>query len=89
MPEKTETSATPSATATPTTTQSVNRLSININEDTAAKLRWQKEHKGISITETIRRAVALLDLVERETAEGSEVLLKSRDGKSVRQLWLV
>ncbi|GAA5707650.1 hypothetical protein AQJ43_36760 [Streptomyces avermitilis] len=88
MPEKTETSATPSAAATPAT-GAVTRLSVNINEDTAAKLRWQKEHKGISITETIRRAVALLDLVERETAEGSEVLLKSRDGKSVRQLWLV
>ncbi|GAB2807521.1 hypothetical protein ACWGJ2_31740 [Streptomyces sp. NPDC054796] len=68
---------------------SITRLSVNINEDTAARLRWYKEHKGISITETVRRAVALLDLVERETADGSEVLLKSRDGKSVRQLWLV
>ncbi|GHH78643.1 hypothetical protein GCM10018793_29670 [Streptomyces sulfonofaciens] len=67
----------------------VTRLSVNINAETAAKLRWYKENKGISITETIRRAVALLDLVERESASGNEVLLKSRDGKSVRQLWLV
>ncbi|GHE57614.1 hypothetical protein ABZ626_25085 [Streptomyces longispororuber] len=67
----------------------ITRLSVNINAETAAKLRWYKEQKGISITETIRRAVALLDLVERETAGGNEVLLKSRDGKSVRQLWLV
>ncbi|KKD02480.1 hypothetical protein [Streptomyces sp. WM6386] len=72
-----------------TTEPQVTRLSVNINEDTAAKLRWYKEHKGISITETVRRAVALLELVERETADGNEVLLKSRDGKSVRQLWLV
>ena len=67
----------------------VTRLSVNINEETAAKLRWYKEHKGISITETVRRAIALLELVERETGKGSEVLLKSPDNKSVRQLWLV
>ncbi|MFF9221480.1 ribbon-helix-helix domain-containing protein [Streptomyces viridosporus] len=65
------------------------RLSVNINEDTAAKLRWYKDHKNISITETVRRAIALLDLVERETAKGGEVLLKSQDGKTIRQLWLV
>ncbi|MET9116638.1 hypothetical protein [Streptomyces longwoodensis] len=70
-------------------TNPVTRLSVNINEDTAAKLRWYKEHKGISITETVRRAVALLELVERETVKGSQVLLKSSDGKSVRELWLV
>ncbi|MCX4564676.1 hypothetical protein OHA02_52315 [Streptomyces phaeochromogenes] len=88
MPEHpTETSA--SAASTTESTPAVTRLSVNINEDTAAKLRWYKEHKGISITETVRRAVALLELVERETADGNEVLLKSRDGKSVRQLWLV
>ncbi|MCI3931562.1 hypothetical protein [Streptomyces sp. AN091965] len=78
-------------TETPTTAADtqITRLSVNINAETAAKLRWYKEQKGISITETVRRAVALLDLVERESAGGNEVLLKSRDGKSVRQLWLV
>ncbi|MFD0140440.1 hypothetical protein ACWDWS_39940 [Streptomyces sp. NPDC003328] len=87
MPENSTETPVP-ATGT-TAESSVTRLSVNINEDTAQKLRWYKEHKGISITETVRRAVALLDLVERETARGNEVLLKSRDGKSVRQLWLV
>ena len=67
----------------------VTRLSVNINEETAAKLRWYKEHKGISITETVRRAIALLELVERETGKRSEVLLKTPDNMSVRQLWLV
>ncbi|MDF3291552.1 hypothetical protein [Streptomyces silvisoli] len=88
MPENTsETNAGPSAG---TVDQQATRLSVNINPETAQKLRWYKEHKGISITETIRRAVALLDLVERETSEkGNEVLLRSKDGKTVRQLWLV
>ncbi|MFJ3826043.1 ribbon-helix-helix domain-containing protein [Streptomyces nodosus] len=86
MPENS--TETPASAGT-RTEPSVTRLSVNINEDTAAKLRWYKDHKGISITETVRRAVALLELVERETANGNEVLLKSRDGKSVRQLWLV
>ncbi|WP_030777212.1 hypothetical protein [Streptomyces sp. NRRL S-920] len=64
------------------------QLSININDDTEAKLPWYAGRKGTSVTETVRRAVALLELVERETAEGGEVLLKSKDGKSVRELWL-
>ncbi|GHG65948.1 CopG family transcriptional regulator [Streptomyces griseocarneus] len=85
MPEN----STETPTTAPATDTQVTRLSVNINAETAAKLRWYKDHKGISITETVRRAVALLDLVERETANGSEVLLKSRDGKSVRQLWMV
>ncbi|MFF8991684.1 hypothetical protein ACF09H_17405 [Streptomyces sp. NPDC014983] len=87
MPENS--TETRSSAGSTTESPAVTRLSVNINEDTAAKLRWYKEHKGISITETVRRAVALLELVERETANGNEVLLKSRDGKSVRQLWLV
>ncbi|MFI9204745.1 hypothetical protein [Streptomyces sp. NPDC053048] len=85
MPEN----STDTPTTAATTDTQITRLSVNINAETATKLRWYKEQKGISITETIRRAVALLDLVERETANGSEVLLKSRDGKSVRQLWMV
>lgn len=69
--------------------QNLTRLSVNINGDTAEKLRWYKDHKHISITETVRRAIALLELVERETERGGELLLKSPDGKTVRQLWLV
>ncbi|MFE6165968.1 hypothetical protein ACFQ7F_44525 [Streptomyces sp. NPDC056486] len=87
MPER-QTEAAASTAAASDTTQ-VTRLSVNINEDTAEKLRWYKEHKNISITETVRRAIALLALVEKETSQGGDVLLKSPDGKTVRQLWLV
>ncbi|MGV2919361.1 hypothetical protein [Streptomyces alfalfae] len=65
------------------------RLSVNINEDTAEKLRWYKDQKNISITETVRRAIALLELVEKETIKGGKIMLKSEDGKTVRELWLV
>ncbi|WP_210582855.1 hypothetical protein [Streptomyces sp. GESEQ-4] len=83
------------STSTDTTTDplaptgEVSRLSVNINADTAAKLRWYKDNKHISITETVRRAVALLYLVEQETEGGNEILIRSKDGKSVRQLWMV
>jgi hypothetical protein len=87
MPEHPTQAAASTAAASDTT--QVTRLSININQDTAEQLRWYKEHKNISITESVRRAIALLALVERETADGGEVLLKSRDGKTIRQLWLV
>ncbi|MFZ4145488.1 hypothetical protein ACOZDZ_33050 [Streptomyces griseoincarnatus] len=69
--------------------QDVTRLSVNINSETAEKLRWYKEHKQTSITETVRRAVALLHLVEQESEGGNEILIRSKDGKSVRQLWMI
>jgi hypothetical protein len=78
------------AETTPSTVQQeTTRLSVNINAETANKLRWYREHKQTSITETVRRAVALLHLVEQETEGGNEILIRSKDGKSVRQLWMV
>ncbi|WP_225850257.1 ribbon-helix-helix protein, CopG family [Streptomyces sp. HPF1205] len=70
-------------------TQQVSRLSVNINQDTAEKIRVYRKRRGVSITETIRRAVAILALLDEETAKDSEVLIKSKDGKNIRQLWMV
>lgn len=60
------------------------RLSCLINPDTAAALLRQPA--GVTITETVRRAVALYDLLDRATADGSRVELV--DGCQVRELVL-
>ncbi|MFF8868009.1 hypothetical protein ACF08B_38910 [Streptomyces sp. NPDC015139] len=68
------------------TTQTTTRLSVNINTDTAAFLKRNKQ-RGISLTESIRRAIALMELVERETSGGNQVLIRSKNG-DMRQLLL-
>jgi len=70
-----------------TETKVFTRLSVNINDDTAAVLQRHKA-KGVSITETIRRAIALLDLVEREHDNGSKLQLVDKQGH-VRELLLL
>ncbi len=68
----------------PTDTKQFTRLSVNINGDTEQVLQQHKS-RGTSITETVRRAVSLLDLVDRQLADGGRVQLVDRDG-NVREL---
>ncbi|MEV7781328.1 hypothetical protein [Kitasatospora sp. NPDC088351] len=70
-----------------TETKTFTRLSININSETEEVLKRHKK-RGTSITETVRRAIALLDLVERESERGSKLQLVDREG-SVRELLLL
>jgi hypothetical protein len=70
------------------TSTDAQRLNVNINDETAGTLRRRKQ-TGTSHTETVHRAVALLDLLERESAQGAEILIKSPDGKTVREIHLV
>lgn len=65
------------------------RLSVRIRPETARKVRRYKDRKAVTTTEAVRRAVALLNLVERELADGAEVLLKSRADGSVREVWML
>ena len=51
------------------------RLNINIHETTAQALQDMSRAKGITVTETVRRAVALLKLLEDQTARGIEIQL--------------
>ncbi|MCF3172547.1 CopG family transcriptional regulator [Streptomyces sioyaensis] len=63
------------------------RLSVNINDDTAEALKRLKSAKGISITEAVRRAVALYDLVDRETGDTGK--LQIVDDGNVREILLL
>jgi hypothetical protein len=63
------------------------RLSININSETEEVLKRHKD-RGTSITETVRRAVALLDMIYQEYSKGSRIQLVDRKGE-VRELMLL
>lgn len=63
------------------------RLTININSETLAAIKAVAEQRGISYTETIRRAVAVYKLVEDELAKGHTIQIK--DGKNLREVILI
>jgi hypothetical protein len=57
------------------------RLSVNLNEDTAAALKEAAENDGITATEVVRRAISLYKLARDEAAAGNRLQIKRRDGK--------
>ncbi|WP_251091378.1 ribbon-helix-helix protein, CopG family [Streptomyces sp. Caat 7-52] len=71
-----------------TASKEFTRLSVNINDDTAEALKRLKREKGISITEAVRRAVALYDLVDRETGDSGKLQIVGDDA-SVREILLL
>jgi hypothetical protein len=62
------------------------RLSVNINDETAKILRNLKLKKGFTITEAVRRAVALYDLLDQEVARGGKAQLVDRNGRNARDI---
>lgn len=65
-------------------TKTFTRLSININSETEEVLKRHKD-RGFSITETVRRAVALLDMIDKEHSSGGRLQLVDAKG-DVREL---
>lgn len=59
-------------------------LRVNINSETAAALKDLANHRSTNITETVRRAVAVLKFLEDEQRSGKEILL--RNGKNLAKL---
>lgn len=64
------------------------RLNVNLNEETAAALKEIARKRDISITEAIRRAIALLKFIEDETAAGHRIQVTDGHGK-VREIVLM
>lgn len=73
---------------TPQPTDQQTRLNVIINEDTAGILKEFKTKKGTSMTEVIRRAVALYYLAHQEVTNKGTIQLVSADG-TVRELILL
>ena len=78
-------------TTIPDTDKKVVRLSVNLAPDVAAVLRKWTGKKSISITEAIRRAIAVWNFVETERAAGNRLAVIERDGdrERVREMVLV
>lgn len=51
----------------------MSRLSVNVNDETADALRTLAERRGVSVTETVRRAVSVYDFLEKRQANGEQI----------------
>lgn len=49
------------------------RLNVNLNSETAEALKTLAEEKGSSLTEVIRRAIAVYKFVDEESRSGHRV----------------
>ncbi len=71
-----------------TAEQAFTRLSVNLNDEAAVALRGIAKSRKISITEAVRRAIAIYDFVEKELATGGKVQVVDQSGH-VRELFLL
>lgn len=60
------------------------RLSVNINDECARVLEKAKEQRGVSATETIRRALSMYEFMENEKLAGRKIM--SVDGSTETEL---
>ncbi len=65
------------------------RLNVNLNKETAAALKELADKQGISLTEAVRRSIALLKFIEDEQADGRKIQTMDSDGKNKRELVLM
>lgn len=65
------------------------RLNINLTKESAAALRKLAEEQHISVTEAVRRAIAVLSFVQEERKEGRKIQTMEPDGKDRRELVLM
>lgn len=65
------------------------RLNVNLNKETAAALKELAEKQNISLTEAVRRAIALLKFVDEEQASGRKIQTMDPEGKNKRELVLM
>jgi hypothetical protein len=51
------------------------RLSVNINDETAAALNQLAERDGVTITEVVRKAIGIYKFVDDQTQAGKRLQL--------------
>lgn len=56
------------------------RLAVNLSPETARVFRSLIQRKGLSITEGVRRAIAVWRFVEDETARGNKIIVQEPGG---------
>jgi hypothetical protein len=62
------------------------RLSVNLNQETAAALKDLAQDQGLSMTEVIRRAISVYNFVVDEHDAGRKIHTMDQDGRNVREL---
>ncbi len=65
-----------------TKTNAVSKVRLNLELTTAVKEQLeglQRTSNATSLTEVIRRALALYDLVTEHTSQGGDIILRNRD----------
>ena len=65
------------------------RLNVNLNQETAAALKAIAARENISLTEAVRRAIAIFKFVEDEQAEGRKIQTMEADESNKRELVLM
>lgn len=90
MPQNDSTTATSSKTSSSSTTNTgLVRLNVNLNQETAAALKELAESQNISLTEAVRRAIAISKFVEDEQSRGRKIQTMTPQGKDKRELVLM
>lgn len=72
-----------------TNTDQLVRLNVNLNSETADALKEIADHRGISFTEAVRRAISVYKFIDEETQEGRRIQTVSQDRNEVRELVLM
>lgn len=65
------------------------RLSVNLASDVAGALKELSHTQGVSVTEGVRRAIALWKLISDEQAKGNRVMVVEGEGDKARYRELV
>ena len=60
------------------------RLNVHINSQTATALKTYAEKHGLSVTEAVRRLIAVGDFIAKAQEDGKHILV--RDGKETERI---
>jgi hypothetical protein len=69
--------------------QSLVRLNVNLNAETAAALRELAEERDISFTEAVRRAISVYKYMNDEKQAGRHIQTTNADRGDVRELLMM
>lgn len=70
--------------AAATANKDVVRLSVNLAADVAAALKTLSTQQGVSVTEGVRRAIALWKLVSDERAKNNRIMIVEGEGDNAK-----
>lgn len=65
------------------------RLNVNLNKETAAALKELAAKQQISLTEAVRRAVAVLKFIDEEKSQGRKIQTMDSQERNKREVVLM